>query len=583
MKQILFFLLLFPTSSWLWAACDVQMALSNVEISGSLDSSDCTVDQLLNNGDQSRTDQYQFVALAESPVSIEMTSSAFDTFLRLTTDQFSVLAEDDDGGAGFNSVIETTLQAGTYRILANSATSSAESGSYSLVVRDLGDNSLDTDGDGQPNNVDLDDDGDGVPDTSDAFPLDSSETTDSDGDGIGDNIDNFTAVRLDPSKEINLPVVGVGLTSPSGEALIVPSSATAVSLNVTVVNPVGSGFITVYPCGVTRPVASNVNYVAGQVIPNGVIAPVGSNGEVCFFSSTETDILVDVAGWFTGDSFTGATPTRLVDSRDGTGSPIAKLTNISPLAVQIINLAVTTANGSSATIPANISAASLNVTVVNPESSGFITVYPCDVSRPNASNVNFGVNQVVANGVVAPVGSSGRVCLFSSVPTDIIVDLAGWFGGSSFTGATPSRRVDTRDGTGGRLGAISNVDELPVPVRGVTLSVSGTNQVVPAGATAAALNVTAVNPAVSGFVTVYPCGVSRPLASNLNYVAGDVVANNVVAPIGSNGSICLFSQSSSDIIVDIAGWFEGSAQNGFVGTTPKRLVDTRDGTGPVPN
>jgi hypothetical protein len=338
----------------------------------------------------------------------------------------------------------------------------------------------------------------------------------------------------------------------------------------------------VYPCGVTRPLASNVNYVEGQVVPNGVIAPIGSNGKVCFFSSRTTDIVVDVAGWFSGDSFSGVTPQRLVDSRDGTGSPVAKLNAGSPLSVQITSLAVTTSAGSATSIPTNISAAALNVTVVNPEASGFITVYPCDAERPNASNVNFSIGQVVANGVIAPVSSSGEVCLFSSKPSDIVVDLAGWFGNSSFTGVTPSRLVDTRDGTGGRTGVLTNVEELNVPVRGVELSVAGIAQTVPSAATAAALNVTLVTPGASGFVTVYPCGVTRPLASNLNYVFGDVVANNVIAPIGDNGSVCIFTSASTDVIVDIAGWFEGNALNGFVGSTPKRFVDTRDGTGPAP-
>jgi cyclophilin family peptidyl-prolyl cis-trans isomerase len=440
----------------------------------------------------------------------------------------------------------------------------------------------DTDNDGTGNNEDTDDDGDGVLDTADDFPLDSSETTDTDGDGVGDNADTNTAIRLDPNKTIELSVIGASLSSPSGGALTVPNTATAVSINVTVVSPNAAGFITVYPCGVTRPLASNVNFIAGQVVPNGVIAAIGNNGKVCFYASQTTDIIVDVAGWFTGESFIGATPKRLVDSRDGTGTAVAKLTSATPLAVQITNLSVTTATGSSTTIPTNISAAALNVTVVNPEAAGFITVYPCDVTRPNASNVNFVSDQVVANGVVAPVSTSGQVCLFSSVPTDIIVDLAGWLGGSSFTGATPKRLVDTRDGTGGLSRQLTNTDELSVAIRSIDLTVSGSTQSVPVGATAAALNVTVVSPSGAGFVTVYPCGVTRPLSSNLNYVAGDVVANNVVAPIGSNGNVCLFTSSDTDIIVDVAGYFSGDATNGFVGSTPKRLVDTRDGTGPVP-
>ncbi|MEL0211769.1 MAG: hypothetical protein VW891_14520, partial [Novosphingobium sp.] len=94
-----------------------------------------------------------------------------------------------------------------------------------------------------------------------------------------------------------------------------PPSAAAAFLNVTVVNPSASGFITVWPCGIDRPLASNINFVAGDTIPNGVIAPLGAEGAACFYSSVETDVVVDVAGWFEEGTYLGATPTRLVDTR----------------------------------------------------------------------------------------------------------------------------------------------------------------------------------------------------------------------------------------------------------------------------
>jgi len=78
----------------------------------------------------------------------------------------------------------------------------------------------------------------------------------------------------------------------------VPASGVgAVSLNVTAVGPSGAGFVTVFPCG-TRPLASNINYQAGQVVPNAVIAPVSAAGEVCFYSLADTHLLADVNGWF---------------------------------------------------------------------------------------------------------------------------------------------------------------------------------------------------------------------------------------------------------------------------------------------
>ncbi|MFT6436722.1 MAG: hypothetical protein ACJAVI_004792 [Candidatus Azotimanducaceae bacterium] len=389
-------------------------------------------------------------------------------------------------------------------------------------------------------------------------------------------------LRLTPDKTIELPIVGQGLNSPTGLAQTVPAGATAVALNVTVVNPDGGGFVTVWPCGVDRPNASNLNYVAGKIVPNGVIAPIGGNGEVCFYSSSTTDLIVDIAGWFAGEVFVGATPQRLVDSRDGTGTLQGKLTSDAPVAISLVNLAVQTSAGASTVIPGNLTAAALNITVVNPVADGFVTVYPCDTARPLASNVNYKAGQVIANGVIAPVSAAGEVCVFSLNPTDIVVDLAGWFAGSNFTGALPRRLVDTRDGTGGHAGQLTNVTELAIPVRGNTLTVNGASRTIPSTASAVALNVTAVAPAAGGFITVYPCGVTRPEASNLNFNAGDVVANNVIAPIGDNGSVCLYTLSPTDVVVDIAGWFEGDAANGFVGATPKRQVDTRFGTGPAP-
>ena len=66
----------------------------------------------------------------------------------------------------------------------------------------------------------------------------------------------------------------------------------------TVTDPAGAGFLTVYPCGTSRPTASNLNFVAGQTIPNAVLAKVGRAATVCVFTSTSTDIIVDVNGYF---------------------------------------------------------------------------------------------------------------------------------------------------------------------------------------------------------------------------------------------------------------------------------------------
>ena len=79
----------------------------------------------------------------------------------------------------------------------------------------------------------------------------------------------------------------------------VPSTARAVVLNVTVTEPTRSGYLTVWPNGRARPEASNLNFVAGQTVPNQVIAAVGPDGKICLFNSAgSTHVIVDLMGWY---------------------------------------------------------------------------------------------------------------------------------------------------------------------------------------------------------------------------------------------------------------------------------------------
>jgi len=376
--------------------------------------------------------------------------------------------------------------------------------------------------------------------------------------------------RLGPDSPLALQIAGAAFETTEGNVTTVPESATAASLNITVVNPEGEGYLTVWPCGVARPLASNLNFTAGAVVPNGVLASLGADGSVCLFSSAPTDVLVDVSGWFDGEAFEGSTPTRLVDTREGRGAPLAPTTPSTPVSVPVASLPVSGALGTAKTIPTAVSAVALNVTVVNPSAAGFVTVWPCGEARPNASNLNFEAGQVVANGVIAPVGGNGSVCAFSSVPTDLIVDLAGWFPGDLFSGTTPTRLLDSRGGGASKLGA-GGIAE--VAILGTTLS---GGSAVPATARAVSLNVTVTGADAPGYLTVWPCGLARPNASNVNFVAGQTVANNVLAPMDGSGKICVFSSAPTHVIVDVAGWVNAETQAAaFAGAISKRMGDTR--------
>lgn len=400
-----------------------------------------------------------------------------------------------------------------------------------------------------------------------------------------------SARRFFANQRVELQVVGESVVGADGAVGTVPAGASAVALNITGVEPDEAGYMTVWPCDVARPEASNLNFARGAVVANGVIAPVGASGKVCIYSNQASHLLVDIAGWFaggTGDAaaFVGTTPNRFIDTRNAIGAPKARIPVDGVLRVPVSGAAVLRTDGSATSIPAGATAVAVNVTAVNPSAAGYLTVWPCATTQPVASNVNFTAGANVANGVVAPIGPDGAICIYTNQQTDILVDVLGWFGGSAgqppFVGAVPQRLVDTRNAIGGPTGRITPDAPRAVPVRNVALTVNGATQAVPADATAVALNVTIAEAGEAGYATVWPCGTTRPEASNVNFVRGGTVANGVVAPIGPDGSVCVFTSVDAHLIVDIAGWFTGGDPPSFVGNVPRRLLDTRNSIGPAP-
>jgi hypothetical protein len=332
----------------------------------------------------------------------------------------------------------------------------------------------------------------------------------------------------------------------------VPASATAAVLNMTVTEAPGSGFVTVWPCGSTRPTASSLNFVAGSTVPNGVISKIGTGGKVCVFVSNATQLLADVGGYFTDASpYKPLVPARLLDTRPGEltvdgvgqgGGPAGQDT--------VTEVQVTGRAG----VPVGATAAVLNVTVTAAQGSGFITVFPCGSTRPTASSLNFVTGSTVPNNVIAKIGAGGKVCLYASKGTHLLADVSGYFGVSaSFQALTPQRFLDTRPGEATADGAGAGAGP---SASGTVTEVQITGRVgVPAETSAAVLNVTVTETQGSGFITVFPCGSTRPTASSLNFVTGSTVPNGVIAKVGTGGKVCLFASNGTHLIVDVNGYF----------------------------
>jgi len=216
----------------------------------------------------------------------------------------------------------------------------------------------------------------------------------------------------------------------------------------------------------------------------------------------------------------------------------------------------------------------LNVTVTQPQDRGFATIYPCDAARPTASNLNFMPGQTIPNLVIATIGAAGDVCLFTTAAAHYVVDVAGYFPTGAYLGlSAPQRLLDTRaggptaDGVMSGVGAVAAGTVLTLPVAGRVGIASDAESVV--------LNVTATEPQSPGFATIYPCGVTRPTASNLNFDGGETIPNAVVAKLAPDGTVCLYSHATAHFVVDAAGVMPSSTFQPL--SSPQRLLETRAG------
>ncbi|MCU1397314.1 MAG: hypothetical protein JWN62_423 [Acidimicrobiales bacterium] len=349
---------------------------------------------------------------------------------------------------------------------------------------------------------------------------------------------SITPQRLVDTRS-GLGVAGPGLTvagAPTVVALVGEmASAAGVALNVTVTEPSGPGFATVYPCGNEEPLASNVNFTTGATVPNAVIAAPGAGSAICVVTSVAAHLVVDLEGWFPAGSYVPSpVPVRVLDTRS---DPSLRL--LPAAETRIVR-----------GVPGTALVA--NVTATDATDSGYLVVYPCGAKPPLASNLNFDPGRPVANLVIAHPGTSGDICAMASAATDVVVDVQGHLTDTAgYTSISPVRMVDTRSPIG-----------VPVVRRtapGQTLILSFPQQSgIPSVVDTAVVNVTATDAVASGYVTVHPCDQPVPLASNINIVPGETRPNLVLSRVGADGTICVTANIAVHLVVDLQGWFAGA-------------------------
>jgi hypothetical protein len=355
--------------------------------------------------------------------------------------------------------------------------------------------------------------------------------------------------RLGAGKTLDVTVVG-GSTG-------VPTTASAVVLNVTGIAPSSATDLRVYPTprsGGAQPLSSNLNLAPGAIRANLVTVPVGENGRVRILNSGGApNVLVDVEGWYGASAasvYEPTSPVRLLDTRDGTGGvPVAPVEGGRSIDLTVV--------GGARNVPATATAVVLTVTALNAQTATDVRVFPTPVDpaagAPEVSNVNLRERQIVPNLAIVKVGDGGRVRLMNSAgAVDLIADLAGWYdndaAGSHFHVLAPQRVFDTRTQSVKRLEPGETRD----------LALSGVAGVPAAGATAVVLNVTGVDATATTDVAVYPTpnDNSFPLASNLNVLTHETAADLAMVGTGSGGQVRLRNAAGDlALVVDIVGWF----------------------------
>jgi hypothetical protein len=375
--------------------------------------------------------------------------------------------------------------------------------------------------------------------------------------------------------DINLLGLG-GVPAASADVL-------AVVVNITVTEPGANGYLEAYGKGF-RPAdrTSIVNFGPNDTVPNVAIVRPGVDGDLTiglFGQSGTAQVIVDVFGWFSTSNYIAPTaaatdgarlipitPSRVLDTRDGTGRPSSTL----PLAAQeTIELQIRGVDGVNPTkvdvVPdsPDVNGVLLNVVGITTEPTSTAThlsVFPDALPAgqvPTTSNLNLARNATKANLVFVPVGQDGKVRIFNNQGlTHVVADVVGYMvkvqdpvgGPETRRGrvvplTSPYRTFDTRQPPFGgvALGPGQAEDWSFAEFAGsvaIGPDLVGKQLAVIGNLTSAALTEGAAS-----FMTAYPADApDRPLSSNINTVPGPPIPNMAVLTYGANNVVRFYNK-----------------------------------------
>ena len=336
------------------------------------------------------------------------------------------------------------------------------------------------------------------------------------------------------------------------------STASAYSLNVAVVPHGSLSYLTMWPTSEEQPLVATLNSLDGRIKANAAIVPAGYQGAINVYVTNTTDVILDIDGYF--GPVSGSTlafypltpPCRVADTRRSDFPPGLGTPHLSGLAQRDFPVLASPCG-----IPGTAQGYSLSLTAVPYPSLGsplgYLEVWPKDQRPQNpVSTLNNLTGTIVANAALVPAGTDGKITVYPSNGTDLVIDANGYFapagpGGLSLYPTTPCRVIDTR-----RIGSGQPFSGTLSP----PVNVVDSQCAPPSTAQAYVFNSTVVPSGGLGYLTVWPDSLAggRPTVSTLNAIDGWITNNMAIVP-NINGKTDAYASGITQLILDLSSYF----------------------------
>ncbi len=324
----------------------------------------------------------------------------------------------------------------------------------------------------------------------------------------------------------------------------VPANAAAYSLQVTAVPNQQLNYLTVWPSWQEQPYVSTLNS-DGRIKTVAAVVGAGAAGAVSVYASDSTHVVLDIDGYFVPANTTSALsfyplgPCRVADTRQGGALFGSAFSSGETRSLPVLS--------SGCKIPSTAHAYSLNFTVLPHQNTlAALRAWPAGQSQPYPPMLTDFPGTVLGNAAIVEAGTNGNISVNASDPTDVIVDINGYFappsaGGLSFYASPQCRELDTRSSTGQFSGTM-------------TQNITGSACYVPTTAQGFLLNSTVLPAKSLGYSTFWPDGQAQPPSSTLNGVDGSITSNLLLTGTTA-GSVNVFATDQTQLVLDVFGYF----------------------------